>query len=122
MANLTSFKELKCWQACKEAKLWTYKMLNNIDTRDYDLKQNLRRAARSTTRNIAEGYGRFHYKENIQYCRISRGSLYEMLDNFDDLHSQNHISEDQMKEGEEKVLFAIKVLNGYIKYLSGLTK
>ena len=36
-------------------------------------------AADSISANIAEGYGRFSFQENIQFCRISRGSLYEAL-------------------------------------------
>lgn len=29
--------------------------------------------------NIAEGYGRYAFKENIQFCYYARGSLYETL-------------------------------------------
>ncbi len=35
------------------------------------------RAADSIALNIAEGYGRCHYKENKQFCWYARGSLYE---------------------------------------------
>lgn len=35
------------------------------------------RAADSIDANIAEGYGRFHYKENKNFCYYSRGSLLE---------------------------------------------
>jgi four helix bundle protein len=38
------------------------------------------RASRSPTANIAEGYGRYHFQENIQFCRQARGSLYELID------------------------------------------
>jgi four helix bundle protein len=40
----------------------------------------MRRASLSLTNCIAEGHGRFHYQENIQYLRQSRGSLSELLD------------------------------------------
>jgi len=39
-------------------------------------------AVRSVTANIAEGFGRFHDQENIQFCRQSRGSLTETLEHF----------------------------------------
>lgn len=81
MASYTSFEELDSWQKCRELRIWVDTFLNNkIDKRDFDLHQNLRRAARSTTRNIAEGFGRFHFKENVQYCRINRGSVFEIKD------------------------------------------
>ena len=28
----------------------------------------------------AEGYGRFHYKDNAKFCSNARGSLYEVID------------------------------------------
>jgi four helix bundle protein len=37
------------------------------------------RAADSIASNIAEGYGRFHYKENKNFCYYSRGSAKETL-------------------------------------------
>jgi four helix bundle protein len=35
------------------------------------------RAADSIGANIAEGYGRFAYKENVHFCYYARGSLME---------------------------------------------
>jgi four helix bundle protein len=35
------------------------------------------RSADSISANIAEGYGRFHYKENRNFCYFSRGSIIE---------------------------------------------
>jgi four helix bundle protein len=37
------------------------------------------RAADSIAANLSEGFGRFYYKENRQFCYYSRGSLYETL-------------------------------------------
>ena len=36
-------------------------------------------AADSIAMNISEGYGRFHYKENKNFCYYSRGSAKETL-------------------------------------------
>ena len=44
------------------------------------LTAQLKDSAISITENIAEGYGRFHYQEAIQFCRIARGSLMETYD------------------------------------------
>jgi len=46
----------------------------------FRLTDQLIRASRSVTANLAEGFGRYHYQENIQFWRQSRGPLLETLD------------------------------------------
>jgi four helix bundle protein len=41
------------------------------------LGKQLARSADSIGANIAEGFGRYHYKENKNFCYFSRGSLIE---------------------------------------------
>ncbi len=77
----------------------------------------MRRASRSTTENIAEGYGRFHFQENIQFCRISRGSLFELMDQMITASDENYVSENEYKKGRELLEKSKGLLNGYIKYL-----
>lgn len=75
------------------------------------------RASRSVTANIAEGYGRFHYLENMRFCRHARGSLYELLDHFTVAQDEEYITDEQFDHFRNKILEVIKILNGYIKYL-----
>jgi four helix bundle protein len=117
MPTYSSFKELDCWKKCQLAKRWIYEFLKQIPKNEFDVHDNMKRAARSTTRNIAEGFGRFHYKENIQFCRISRGSLHELLDDLDDCVLAAFVSAEQTHEGEELIKDAILSVNGYINYL-----
>ena len=85
---------------------------------DLDLRSNLNRASRSTTRNIAEGFGRFHFKDNIRFCRISRGSLFELKDDLILCLDEKMAPPEIIKEGFELIDVAIYSLHGYIKYLS----
>jgi four helix bundle protein len=77
------FRELDVWKEArkfrKNVSLVTKKF---PEYEKYKLNNQLIRASRSITANIAEGYGRFHYQENIQYCRQARGSLMECLEHF----------------------------------------
>ncbi len=82
------------------------------------MRSNLRRASRSITRNIAEGFGRFHYKENIQFCRISRGSLFEIKEDLNICLDEGNIHRDRIHQGQELIGNAIKSINGYISYLN----
>ena len=77
----------------------------------------MRRASRSTTHNIAEGYGKFHFQENIQFCRIARGSLFETLDHGIIALDEGYISEEKLDELRTIHNKTLLILNGYIKYL-----
>jgi four helix bundle protein len=77
----------------------------------------MKRAARSTTHNIAEGFGRFHFQENIQFCRHSRGSLYELIDQLITANDDGYINSKKLKKGRELISKALALLNGYINYL-----
>jgi len=93
----------------------------NFPAIDRDMISNFKRAARSTTRNIAEGFGRHHHKENIQFCRISRGSLFEMIDDLLIAKEECYLDHQAYEAGRAKIERAIYSLNGYIKYLKSLT-
>jgi len=49
----------------------------NTDRKHYRLLEQIESASTSIAMNLAEGNGRFSKKEFVQYCYISRGSLYE---------------------------------------------
>jgi four helix bundle protein len=76
------------------------------------------RASRSATANIAEAFGRFHYQESIQFCRQGRGSLYELIDHLHVAAEEGYISEASFQKLREEILRSVKVLNGFIRYLS----
>jgi len=75
------------------------------------------RASRSVTANIAEGYGRFHYQENIQFCRQARGSLYELLDHLTCALDEGYLTKDRIETLNIEITSCLKLLNGYISYL-----
>ena len=114
---ITTFEDLEAWKSCREVYREVRKICRAMPKNEFDLKDNILRAARSTTRNIAEGYGRFSYQENTQFCRISRGSLYEILDDIITLKEDEFIDQNQYLMMRNKIETAIKILNGYIKYL-----
>ena len=83
----------------------------------YRLTDQMIRSSRSVTTQIAEGFGRFHFQENIQYCRVSRGSLYELIDHLTVALDSKYIDDKVFNEIYEKISHCLKLLNGYINYL-----
>ncbi len=117
-SNLKSFEDLECWKACRQVRLFVKDILKTFPKHElYSLTDNMRRASRSTTENIAEGYGRYHYQENIQFCRVSRGSLHEVADQLITSKDEEYIDEKKYNEGRELIKKALSLLNGYINYL-----
>ena len=118
MDNLKSLEDLNCW---KEAVLLRKDLKSIINTfpkhEEYKLTDQLLRCLRSVTNNIAEGYGRFNHQENIQFCRISRGSLYETIDHLIIAAEENYISVDELNNRKEQISKCLAILNGYINYL-----
>ena len=119
MSSFKSFEELGCWQSARELRLFVSKSIILKFPKDekYSLTSQIKRCSRSVGNNITEGYGRFHFQENIQFCRIARGSLFETLDHriiaFDEGYISNEILEELRKIHNKTLL----ILNGYIKYL-----
>lgn len=77
-----SFEDLEVYKKCRELRIEVSNVVNQHfpEHEKYSLKSQIIKSSRSITANIAEGAGRYHFQENIQFCRISRGSLTETLD------------------------------------------
>lgn len=118
MPEIKDFTDLKCWQASRKVVSEVSSIVKTLPKHElYDLSSNMNRAARSSTRNIAEGYGRHHHRENLQFCRISRGSLTELKDDYITCLDEEYISKEKFDYLTEITQEAIKILNGYIRYL-----
>lgn len=117
-AEIKTFEDLEVWRVCRDLRQKIFKITEIFPAEErHRLTNQLRRAAISATANIAEGYGRFHYQENIQFCRQSRGSLYEILDHLTTSFDQTYISEESFKDLKAQVLTGIRLLNGYLRML-----
>ena len=77
----------------------------------------MRRAIVSVTNNIAEGHGRWHYQENIQFCRVARGSVEEILDDITVCLDEGYGHPDYNTQLKSEGDTLIAKINGYIAYL-----
>ncbi|WP_295650211.1 four helix bundle protein [uncultured Mucilaginibacter sp.] len=75
------------------------------------------RSADSIGANIAEGFGRFHYKENKNFCYFSRGSLIETKGWLIKSKARKLISEEQFIDLITKLELIHFKLNAYIKFI-----
>ena len=87
---------------------WSYYIKDTIG-------KQLVRAADSVAANISEGYGRYHYKENLNFCFYSRGSLKETITWLTKAKNRNLISIEKFEELNQLCETLSVKLNNYIK-------
>jgi len=80
------------------------------------------RSAESISANIAEGFGRYHYKDNKNFCYYSRGSIIETKSWLRKALSRKLISEKEYSTLLQKLETIHLKLNIYIKYIGKLEK
>jgi four helix bundle protein len=114
--TVRTFQDLEVWQVGRDVRVRLYIVATRLpDSERYNLSAQIRRAAVSLTANIAEGYGRFHFKENIQYCRIARGSAYELIDHLITCPDERYLVKDEVEALHRELLTFVRLLNGYIR-------
>lgn len=117
--RVRSFEDLECWKACRRLRLFIAKQVVPVlpSEEKFRLVDQLLRAARSTTANVAEGYGRYHHLENVKFCSNARGSCYETLDHLITACDEGLITSEMGAEARRITNEAVKLINGYIRYL-----
>lgn len=112
MGTVNSFEELEVWKVGRTARKALYALARRLPEHErYNLAAQIRSAAISLTANIAEGYGRFHFKENIQFCRVSRGSACELLDHLIACCDEGYLEKDEDQELRRHLLMFLRLLN-----------
>jgi four helix bundle protein len=115
---MKTFEDLDCWKKITDLRRKLTVLAKTFPVEEkYRLADQIIRAARSATSNIAEGYGRFHYQENIQYCRQTRGSLNELIEHLVVANDEGYVTKDELINLKHEIGSCLAVLNGYINYL-----
>ena len=81
---------------------------------NYYLSDQLNRAVLSISANIAEGNGRYHKADRINFFRIARGSAFECVPLLEVCHRKNLIGEELRRELDIQIEDISKMLSGLI--------
>jgi four helix bundle protein len=110
--------DFELYSFAREFRKAVYHIANQLPpVEKYALANQMRRAAVSVTNNISEGHGRWHYQENTQFCRISRGSVDELIDDFNTCLDERYVDQGLIEELKGQAYDLIRRINGYIAYL-----
>jgi four helix bundle protein len=117
--SVEGLKRLEVWKRSKDFALNVYREILPLLPPDekWGLAQQLRRSSTSIPANLAEGYGRFYYQDNVRFCYMARGSLEETLSHLVFCYEAGFVPASSYQPLEQEGAEIGKMLNGYIAYL-----
>lgn len=109
-------EELQVYQIAMNVGERIWRIVSEWDYFSKDtVGKQLVRAADSMAADLSEGYGRFFYKENRQFCYYSRGSLHETKTWLRKAYNRSLIVEEVFQSiSKDTDTLSVK-LNNYIK-------
>lgn len=118
MAIYESFEELEVWKLAMDLCTEVY-LITNLEafSKDYGLKDQIRRSSVSVPSNIAEGYERDSKNQFLYFLTIAKGSCGELKTQLMIAKNLNYIDEKTYLQLANKSTLTGKQLGGFIKYL-----
>jgi four helix bundle protein len=117
-----NFKLLEVWSGAKDLAVFTYKITGSgLISRDFGLRDQMRRAAVSIPSNIAEGEESGRTKKGINYFYIAKGSLAELLTQIIIAYEVEYIDKATLENLETKINNLSAKLRKLIQYREKLT-
>ena len=116
-----AYSDLDVWQRSRSLASLIYSLTKNFPKDElFGLTNQMRRAAVSVPSNIAEGCGRQHVNDAVQFFYIARGSLYELETQLFISFDQKYLSEPELNNTLEEITACKQLLHGFIKYYRSL--
>ena len=113
-----SFTELEVWKKTRVFKNEIKELTTSFPAEEkFRLTDQVIRSSRGINASIAEGHGRYTFKDQLHFCIIARGSLSETYNHLIDAFDCNYINQAQLDEFKKNIDEAGRLLNGYISYL-----
>jgi four helix bundle protein len=114
--NYKDFTEMPVWQLAIDIVSNIYKLTEKLPKKeDYALCGQMRSAAISIAGNIAEGFGRHHTKDKLNFYFFSRGSASEEISHLLCGCKVGYFSTQEVTPIQEKCKQVIEELNKMIK-------
>ena len=113
-----AFEKLKLYQEARAFRRRIYKLARLLPKyEEYDLAPQMRKAARGVTNCVAEGHGRYTFRDRLHFCVESRGSLQELVDDIGICLDEAYAKPEHLETLREDAAALLKRLNGYMKFL-----
>jgi four helix bundle protein len=114
-----SYRDLVAWQRAMDLVDDIYTCVRGFPSDElFGLTTQMRRAATSIPNNIAEGHGRFSFRDFRQFLRKARGSALELETEIMIAKRQGFISAETESALLEKAGLVGRLINGLIRHLT----
>lgn len=118
MSKINRFEDLQSWQKARLLANQVYNLTRQRDfSRDYGLRDQIRRAAGSTMHNIAEGFEAGSDAEFSRFLKIARRSASEVQSQLYLALDLKYISQKELETVYEIATEIKKLINGFLAYL-----
>jgi four helix bundle protein len=118
MSKIENFEDLECWKAARVLVKDVYKLSGSGElAKDFEVRNQLRRAALSAMNNIAEGFGRFGDGDTIRFLDIAQSSVQEVQSMLYVLSDLSYLKNDQVTILRRQADSTKNLTRGLIKYL-----
>ncbi len=121
--KVTKFEDLEIWKESMKLVNEVYKLTDNPNfSKDFVLKEQIKKSAISIPSNISEGFERSSNIEFKRFLIIAKGSAGELRTQLTIALNQRYISKDQYQKIYQKVLTISGKIGNLITYLRGKIK
>lgn len=121
--TINDFKKLQIWQESIRITKIIYDISAQKEfSRDFGLRDQIRRAIVSVSSNIVEGFEKNNNNEFIRYLRISKGSAGEVRNQLEIARVVGYITEEEMNKIDMELISLASQIGGFIKYLENKRK
>jgi len=118
MSTFKRFEEIQAWQKAREITKKIYSMSNkNEFSKDFSLRDQMKRASVSIMANIAEGHGRRTTTEFANFLNIARGSAIELQSHLYVALDLKYIEQTEFKEAYEMLDEVSRMVLSLAQYL-----
>jgi four helix bundle protein len=118
VSTFQSFEEIEAWQKARQLTRRIYEVseLGNF-SRDFGLRDQMRRASVSIISNIAEGFERGGTGEFIQFLSAAKGSAGEVRAQLYVALDREYVDAESFKELSELAVEVSRMIGGLMNYL-----
>lgn len=118
MSKINTFEDIQAWQKARELTRAIYKVSSaNSFSKDFGLRDQIRRASVSVLSNIAEGFERNGSKEFLHFLSIAKGSAGEVRAQLYVAFDLEYISKTEFDDLTKLATETSKMISGFMTYL-----